>query len=90
VLDNARIHKADGIRDDLLLLLTSCGVRLVFMPTYSPELSPCELVFAQSKRYLRDNRGNQSFLAELVRSFARVSLENVFAYYYQCIERFDR
>jgi len=90
VLDNAQVHKANGIRDMLLALLVARNVRLIYMPTYSPELSPCELVFAQSKRYLRDRRGLASFQTEMLRSYAGVTLRDVCAYYFQCIQHFDR
>ena len=90
VCDNASIHKANGIRDVLLGVLNLYGVRLVYTPTYSPELNPCEMLFAQSKRYMRDHRGNHSFITEILYSFASINLENVFSYYYQCQELFDR
>ncbi len=89
VMDNCSVHKAHGVRQLLLGLLSAAGVTLWFTPTYCPEVNPCEYIFAQSKRYLREQRGSLPFVAELAASFARVSKDNVYAYYYQCIERFD-
>jgi transposase len=34
------------------------GVTVVTLPTYSPELNPCELVFARVKRHLRSESVN--------------------------------
>ena len=56
VLDNASIHKADNILLPLHMLLNTAGITMWFLPTYSPELNPCEFVFAQCKKYLRYHR----------------------------------
>jgi transposase len=55
ICDNASIHFAADIQAPRQLLLTAIGIRLLFMPTYSPESNPyaCELVFAQIKNHLR-------------------------------------
>ncbi|KAL0483743.1 hypothetical protein AKO1_004442 [Acrasis kona] len=37
----------------ILRLLTSVGVTIVWLPTYSSELNPCELVFGWVKNYLK-------------------------------------
>jgi len=87
ILDNASIHYAAEIADPLADVLDSFHVRLVFLPTYSPELNPCELVLAQTKGWLRRHRNlSCSFAAEIVRSFGTVSLANIVAYYGKCIE----
>jgi transposase len=44
IVDNASIHHAIDISAQLSLLLNTFNIRLVFLPTYSPELNPCELV----------------------------------------------
>ena len=38
VVDNASIHKVDGIRE----LVEASGMRLMFLPAYSPDLNPIE------------------------------------------------
>jgi len=58
----------------------------VFSPKYSPELNPCELVFAQAKRWLRSHRdGGIPFVFEIAASFGQVSSENVRNYYDGCL-----
>ena len=54
--DNASIHFAAEVALPLSELFDTAGVRLVFLPAYSPELNPCELVFAQVKNGLRRRR----------------------------------
>ncbi len=49
VLDNLSSHKSERARR----LIESRGARLAFLPPYSPDLNPIELVFAKVKQQLR-------------------------------------
>jgi transposase len=49
VMDNLRAHKVAGIRDRI----EERGARLVFLPPYSPDLSPIELCWSKLKTLLR-------------------------------------
>jgi hypothetical protein len=148
-MDNAPIHVADDMLRVLETILDLADVRLFFLPKYSPELNPCEMVFAQVsllpsdpassvrsrlacslapscrrmflcvvflyrdgfaadrvlaffsfrcvrrlaaqvKRYLREQRGTDSFRMEVAKGFQRVSLNNVIRYYEHCLLEFDR
>jgi hypothetical protein len=74
VLDNAAIHRGDHILLPLQRLLATAGVSMCFLPTYSPELNPCEFVFAQCKKYLRYHRRMQHpFWYEIARGFANTT-----------------
>ena len=53
VMDNAAVHTGRRHEDELRSVLASAGVTLVYLPTYSPELNPCELVFARLKHYVK-------------------------------------
>ena len=86
VLDNAPIHTSPYIIPVLSALIQAAQVSLLFLPTYSPELNPCELVFAQCKKYLRYHRRMQNpFWYEIVRGFAQTSMTHMLQYYYKCI-----
>jgi transposase len=58
VVDNASIHKVTGIRE----LVEQHSMRLMFLPSYSPDLNPIELAFSSIKAWLRVNhdRVNQA------------------------------
>jgi len=49
VMDNLGSHKRPRTRR----LIESAGAELVFLPPYSPDLNPIELVFAKIKHLLR-------------------------------------
>jgi len=49
IMDNLSSHKRQRIRE----LVEGAGARLVFLPPYSPDLNPIELIFAKVKQLLR-------------------------------------
>lgn len=49
VMDNLSSHKRARTRD----LIEDAGARLVFLPAYSPDLNPIEMVFSKVKQLLR-------------------------------------
>ena len=49
IMDNLSSHKRQRIRE----LIEDADARLVFLPAYSPDLNPIELVFAKVKQLLR-------------------------------------
>ena len=67
--DNLQVHKAAGIRE----LIEAVGAKLVFLPPYSPDLSPIELCWSKLKHLLRSAKArtaadlNQAIVAALDR-----------------------
>ena len=49
VMDNLSAHKGDEVRR----AIEGAGARLAFLPPYSPDLNPIELLFAKLKALLR-------------------------------------
>lgn len=49
IMDNLSSHKRVRVRE----LIESVGARLVFLPPYSPDLNPIELIFSKVKQLLR-------------------------------------
>jgi transposase len=52
VMDNLSSHKRPRTRD----LIESTGAQLLYLPAYSPDLNPIEMVFAKIKQILRGLR----------------------------------
>lgn len=49
VMDNLKVHHAHSIRR----AIEAVGAQLVFLPPYSPDLSPIELCWSKLKQFLR-------------------------------------
>lgn len=49
VMDNLKVHHATRVRE----IIESAGAQLVFLPPYSPDLSPIELCWSKLKQCLR-------------------------------------
>jgi len=49
IMDNLSSHKRQRVRE----LIEAAGARLVFLPAYSPDLNPIEMIFAKVKQLLR-------------------------------------
>ena len=68
IMDNASIHKVPGIREmveewyvsiystQIILIFLKSGMRLLYLPSYSPDLNPIEEAFSAIKAWLRSNR----------------------------------
>lgn len=55
VLDNCRIHHVEGVQEKC----DEHGVRLIYLPPYSPDLNPIEEAFSYVKAHIR--RHGQEF-----------------------------
>jgi transposase len=85
VIDNASVHIAADTAERLNGLLNAAGIRILTLPTYSPELNPVELVFAQVKRWIWTHRGRDEELWHAIaRGFSHVTLRNIIHYYAHC------
>jgi transposase len=49
IMDNLRAHKVAGIRERI----AACGAQLIYLPPYSPDLSPIEPCWSKLKTLLR-------------------------------------
>jgi transposase len=49
IMDNLRAHKVAGIHERI----EACGARLIYLPPYSPDLSPIEPCWSKLKTLLR-------------------------------------
>jgi len=85
ICDNASVHGAYETYDILEYILEHADVKLIFLPAYSPELNPVELVFMKVKRYLREYRTTSiPLLLDICYAFSRVTKMDVFNFYKKC------
>jgi hypothetical protein len=85
IVDNATIHSGLASYEVMSDILGIFNVRLIKLPAYSPELNPCELVFAKLKAHIRGHREDPSLMGEVIRSLAQVSADNSNNFYSHCI-----
>ena len=50
-MDNCTVHHVDEVK----ALFSEAGVLLLFLPPYSPDLTPIELLFSKIKYYLKQH-----------------------------------
>ena len=95
VVDNATVHVSKRYWRQIEDYLLGCGVMIVTLPTYSPELNPCELVFARVKGYMRSECASfydptigrsmsPPFKEMLGAALSAISFEELDAYYRHC------
>lgn len=61
------------------------GIYFRVLPKYSPELNPCELIFALVKDKLRWKRGHNEFWIAILRALSCVTHDEVAKFYYHYI-----
>lgn len=85
VMDNASIHKSPAMCTYLDQVVNLVGAHIVYLPAYSPELNPCEYVFAHMKHWLRRNPlPGLALPRQLIQSLVEVSVGEVLAFYNHC------
>lgn len=70
VMDNLRPHHAPGVRE----LVEATGAELLYLPPYSPDLNPIELMWSSVKHHLRKAKVR---CANLLSSWINHALEHV-------------
>lgn len=86
IADNASVHKGEDSFDVLLELLDAYNISLMFLPKYSPEFNPCELVFGLLKNHLRCYRKTDDFYFELMKVLAAISVDQLWSFYFHCFK----
>jgi len=82
VMDNVSFHKSSTIVN----LIESTGARVVFLPPYSPDLSPIEKMWSKIKEIIKrlKPRTNSEFHNALTSALYDVSEEDLNGWYEEC------
>src|ERR687885_1321846 len=82
VMDNLGAHRPKKIRD----LIEARGAELVFVPSYSPELSPIEQAFSKIKNILRKlgARTHEALLEAMEEALSKVSAADAAGWFEHC------
>lgn len=65
IMDNASFHRKTRLRE----LAMAAGVRLLFLPTYSPDYNPIEHTWANMKHWLADNMKFFDTLTDAIQNY---------------------
>jgi len=57
IMDNLSSHKVEGAIDPII----GIGAKVLYLPPYSPDLNPIEMLWSKMKAYLRKVRGCLSY-----------------------------
>lgn len=85
ILDNASYHRSSEIEEDLEDIQEEYQFTFKYLPTYSPELNPIELIFAFLKNTLRATLDeSRPFIIQFLLVVAKVTQDLVFSLYHHC------
>ena len=89
IMDNATVHTAEDTIVGIAKTFREKNISVYLLPTYSPELSPIELIFNMVKSNIRYNRSpNTSLFDAIIEGLATVTREKVMSAYNHVIENF--
>ena len=82
ILDNLSAHLSEKVEQ----ALAKKGCKLLFLPAYSPDLSPIELAFAKVKEYLRavGARTSEALAQAIEQALASISPPEAVAFFKHC------
>jgi len=82
VMDNVGFHKDDAV----IKLIEKTGARVVFLPPYSPDLSPIEKMWSKIKEILKRSkpRSNAEFHNALTIALHEINEDDLTGWYEEC------
>lgn len=88
IMDNASVHSGEDCFIEVLELLEELQVDVRYLPTYSPELNPIELVFGTIKNNIKFNRTQHTLLDAILEGVTRLTQDTIVSSYAHVINRF--
>lgn len=82
VMDNLKVHHAYSVRT----AIEAVGARVVFLPPYSPDLSPIELCWSKLKQFLRSQaaRTYEALNQAMTAAVNIITVDDVIAWFNHC------
>ncbi len=81
VLDNARIHRSP----EVFQFFSRLPQRAVFLPPYSPDYNPIELLFGLTKVLMKDYDGAQTYIPTVLDEvFRKITTQQLTAFVQHC------
>jgi transposase len=82
IMDNLRAHKVAGIRE----AVEQAGARLLYLPPYSPDLSPIEQCWSKLKTALRTTqpRTREALEQAIALALATITVSDAHSWFHHC------
>lgn len=82
IMDNLSSHKVAGIEE----MIKSVGAHVKYLPPYSPDMNPVELMWAKIKTILKEMRGRMEdeLMQAIKEALEEVSQEDIAAWFRHC------
>jgi transposase len=82
IMDNLRAHKAAGIRE----AIEQVGAQVVYLPPYSPDLSPIEPCWSKLKTALRTAQARTRAALEhaIAQALATITVADAHGWFHHC------
>jgi transposase len=82
IMDNLRAHKVAGIRE----VVEQAGARLLYLPPYSPDLSPIEPCWSKLKTALRtaQARTREALEQAIALALATITVSDAHSWFHHC------
>lgn len=79
VMDNLSSHKVAGVKE----IIEGAGAQILYLPPYSPDLNPIELMWSKIKAYLRKVKARQADILfnELRNAYAEIRNSDILGWF---------
>jgi transposase len=82
VLDNVSVHKGERVRQ----AIEASGCQVLFLPTYSPDLTPIEEAFSKLKAWLRrlGARTREALEEAIAEALKQITVQDAHGWFWHC------
>ena len=82
VLDNVSVHKGERVRQ----AIEARGCQVLFLPTYSPDLTPIEEAFSKLKTWLRrlEARTREALEEAIAEALKQITMQDAHGWFWHC------
>ena len=79
IMDNLRVHKVAGVRQ----AIEEKGATVLYLPPYSPDLNPIEMLWSKIKAFLREQKARDAaiLLDKIQEAYDKVSLQDILGWF---------
>ena len=79
IMDNLRVHKVAGVRQ----AIEEKGATVLYLPPYSPDLNPIEMLWSKIKAFLREQKARDTaiLLDKIQEAYDKVSLQDILGWF---------